>query len=124
MSRDYVFKEKRPGWDMPIHPLLVKHRVSIVFHGHDHFFAKQDLDGIVHQLVPQPGHRRYDNTRSAREYGYVHGDILSAPGFMRISVSSGKVTADYVRTYLADDERDGRKNGQVAYSYSIDATGK
>jgi len=123
-SGNYLFKEKRPGWDMPIHPLLVQNKVSIVFHGHDHLFAKQDLDGIIYQLVPQPGHRRYDNTRSAQEYGYVHGDVLSAPGFMRIQVAGGKVTAEYVRTYLAADEREGRKNGQVAYSYSIGASAK
>ena len=65
-----AFKEKRPGWPMPIHELLVKNHVNIVFHGHDHLFVKQDLDGIVYQEVPQPGHPRYDNTRSAEEYGY------------------------------------------------------
>ncbi len=48
------FAKQRPGWEMPIHDLLVKHGVSIVFHGHDHLFIKQDLDGIVYQEVPQP----------------------------------------------------------------------
>jgi predicted phosphodiesterase len=121
---NYAFKEKRPGWDLPIHPLLVQNKVSIVFHGHDHLFVKQDLDGIVYQLVPQPGSRRNDNTRSAQEYGYVHGDVMSAPGFMRITVSQSKVTAEYVRTYLAADEREGRRNGQVAHSYSIGDRGR
>jgi hypothetical protein len=86
--------------------------------------ARQYLDGIVCQLVPQPGHRRFDNTRSAQEYEYVRGDILSAPGMMRIAVSEAKATVEYVRTYLAANERDGRKNGQVAYSYSIAAPAK
>jgi hypothetical protein len=39
---------------MPIHQLLVRNKVAAVFHGHDHLFAKQDLDGIVYQEVPQP----------------------------------------------------------------------
>ena len=122
LSGNYAFKEKRPGWETPIHPLLVQNEVSIVFHGHDHLFAKQNLDGIVYQLVPQPGHRRYDNTRSEQAYGYLNGNILSAPGFMRVTVSADKVTADYIRTYLASDEREGRRNGQIAYSYSISRT--
>ena len=121
---NYAFREKRPGWDLPIHPLLVRNKVNIVFHGHDHLFVKQDLDGIVYQLVPQPGSRRNDNTRGAQDYGYVHGDVISSPGHMRVTVSNSKVTVDYIRTYLAADERDGRKNGQVAYTYSLNAAAK
>ena len=34
------FQAQRPGWEMPIHQMLVENRVSAVFHGHDHFFAK------------------------------------------------------------------------------------
>ncbi|HMV46563.1 MAG TPA: hypothetical protein PLD20_05060 [Blastocatellia bacterium] len=49
-------KGHRPGWELPIHQLLVKHKVSAVFHGHDHLFAKEELDGIVYQEVSQPGH--------------------------------------------------------------------
>jgi hypothetical protein len=124
LSGNYAFKEKRPGWDMPIHPLPVQNKVNIVFHGHDHLFVKQDLDGIVYQFVPQPASRRNDSIRSAQEYGYMHGDVLSAPGFMGIQVSDAKVTVEYVRTYLATDERDGRKNGQVAHTYSISASAK
>ncbi len=37
----YEFSKMRPGWDMPIHDLLVKYGVNVVFHGHDHFYAKQ-----------------------------------------------------------------------------------
>ena len=49
------FEQNRPGWPAPIHQLLVQHRVTAVFHGHDHLYVKQDLDGIVYQEVPQPG---------------------------------------------------------------------
>ena len=48
------FAQNRPGWPAPIHQLLVKNHVSVVFHGHDHLYAKQNLDGIVYQEVPQP----------------------------------------------------------------------
>lgn len=44
----------RPGCDMPIHDLLLKCGVNVMFHGHDHFYAKQEKDGIIYQLVLQP----------------------------------------------------------------------
>ena len=70
------FADHRPGWPMPIHQLLVENDVTIFFHGHDHLFVKQDLDGIVYQEVPQPSYAMYDRTGSAAEYGYTHGDVL------------------------------------------------
>jgi hypothetical protein len=111
---------------MPIHELLVKHGVNIVFHGHDHIFAKQDLDGIVYQEVPQPGNppRGDPNTvpRTAAEYGYLSGKILGAPGYMRITVTPDKVTADLVRSYLPAGESDSQKNHQVDFTYTIPAS--
>jgi predicted phosphodiesterase len=122
------FAAQRPGWPAPIHQLLVQNRVSIVFHGHDHIFAKQDLDGIVYQEVPQPGNPdkggRDDIPRTAAEYGYVSGKILGSPGYMHITVAPEKVTAEFVRSYLPVSKSDGRKNHEVAYSYTISANGK
>ena len=92
------FKQNRPGWPAPIHQLLVQNKVDIVFHGHDHFYAKQDLDGIVYQEVPQPGYVGNGKApRSAAEYGYVNGTLLGSSGHMRIVVSSTQATVDYVR---------------------------
>lgn len=113
------FKEHRPGWPMPIHQLLVQHHVDIVFHGHDHIFAKQDLDGIVYQEVPQPGNPDRGVPRSAAEYGYVSGKILGSPGYMRITVAPDNVTADLVRACLPEQEGSGRKNHEVAFTYTI-----
>lgn len=103
------FSEKRPGWEMPIHHLLVKHNVTAFFHGHDHLYAKQDLDGIVYQEVPQPSHGRTRNPFG--QYAYTHGDILPGSGYMRIQVSPGGVKAEFIRT----DEG----AAVVAHSYSI-----
>jgi len=114
-----VFKTKRPGWPMPIHDLLVKNHVNIVFHGHDHLFVKQDLDGIVYQEVPQPGYPRYDNTRGAGEYNYRSGTLLGSSGHLRVHVESAKATVDYVRAYLPADENGTRKSGTVSHSYDV-----
>lgn len=105
------FAQNRPDWPAPIHSLLVQNRVSIVFHGHDHLYAKQDLDGIVYQEVPQPGCPGNGKPpRSAAEYGYKSGTIMSSPGHLRVTVSASATTVDYVRT-----------DRSAADSYSIPA---
>lgn len=117
------FDEKRTGWGKPIHQLMAENNVTIFFHGHDHFFAKQDLDGIVYQLVPQPSHPNYERTGQASKYGYVTGDIFPPSGHLRVTVSNSTVTVDYVRAYQPADENPaaGRINGKVDYSHTIHA---
>ena len=116
------FAEHRPGWSMPIHDLLVANRVTAVFHGHDHLYAKEDLDGIVYQEVPQPGFPGLGDPRSAAEYGYTEGVILGSSGHLRVTVSPEQVKTEYVRAYLPKDENAERVNGQVGHSYNITAT--
>ena len=117
------FAAQRPGWAEPIHPLFVRTGVSVVFHGHDHLFVKQELDGIVYQEVPQPGFPRPDATASAAEYGYASGTLLGSSGHLRVRVAGGSATIDYVRGLLSDDETPTRRNGDVVFSYSVAGTG-
>jgi hypothetical protein len=109
-----VVKTMRPGWPMPSHELLLKNQVNIVFHGHDHLFVKQDLDGIVYQEVPRPGHPRYDNTRSADEYGDKSGTLLGSSGHRRVKIEAAKATVEYIRAFLPADETSTRQNASVA----------
>jgi hypothetical protein len=107
------FSLKRPGWSMPIHQLLVSHGVTAVFHGHDHLYAKQELDGIVYQEVPQPS---AINSQSgpilATEYHYATGTILSSSGHLRVTVAPDLVTVQYVRAWLPRNETAQRINGR------------
>jgi len=114
---EYEFNQKRPGWPEPIHPMLVKHGVNIVFHGHDHFFARQEKDGIIYQLVPQPGHPGgyWKTPRQAEDYGYIDGDFLSSSGHLRVTVSPDQVAVDYICSTPGDLKR----NGEIAFSYTI-----
>ena len=96
-------------------------RVSAVFHGHDHFFARQELDGVAYQLVPQLGHPGFDRLRNADDDGYVGGDFLPPSGHIRGKVAQSKVAVEYVRACLPRDETGRRKNGRVAHSYTIRA---
>ena len=72
------FAFRRRGWELPVHNLLVKHRVTAVFHGHDHFYAHQERDGVAYQEVPQPGDARGGSARAAGEYGYTAGTMFNA----------------------------------------------
>lgn len=111
------FAARRPGWEAPIHRLLVDSGVQIVFHGHDHFFARQEMDGVTYQLVPQPAHR--DFTRhQAEEYGYRQGDFLPNSGHLRVRVAPEGVTVQYMRTADEQMRRRGIENGQPAFTYT------
>ncbi|MCE5228218.1 metallophosphoesterase [bacterium] len=114
-----TFALHRPGWSMPIHQLLVKNHVSIVFHGHDHLFAKQDLGGIVYQEVPQPGFNGRWNPERATEAGYTHGTILGGSGHMRVDVSAAKTSAAYIGAVLPENEAPGCPNRRTIFEYVL-----
>src|SRR5690606_4494487 len=89
----YDFTTKRPNWDLPIHELMAKYDVTIFFQGHDHLFAKQELDGVIYQAVPNPA----DNTYTAfNSDAYKSGTILPNSGFLNVTVSSNQVKVDYI----------------------------
>ncbi len=120
------FAINRPGWPMPIHQLMVQNHVSAYFHGHDHVFVKQDLDGVVYHEVPQPAYyiftnpeKSYSNIALAAQYGYTHGNILPSSGYLRVTVRDTGATVDYIRSYMPEHENALQKNGATAFSYTI-----
>lgn len=113
-----TFAEHRPDWEKPVHALLVETGVSAVFHGHDHFYARQERDGITYQLVPQPAHRG-DRAPRPDEYGYREGEFLPSSGHLRVKVTPDRATIDYVRGALPEQEQRGTRNGAIAASYSL-----
>ncbi|MCX6013643.1 MAG: metallophosphoesterase, partial [Chloroflexi bacterium] len=76
----WEFDKNRQGWGKPIHQLLVDNHVTIFFHGHDHFFGKQELDGVVYQECPQPG--AINDKNHADEYGYKSGTFVDGSGHL------------------------------------------
>lgn len=109
------FAANRPGWDKPIHDLLVQYKVNAVFHGHDHLFVKQELDGIVYQTLPQPGSMRYGNINSAKEYGYSNGTILNTPGYLKVTLANGKAIVEYIQTSIDSKH----KNKETIFNYTL-----
>jgi hypothetical protein len=112
------FSARRPGWDMPIHQLFVETGVTAFFHGHDHFYGKQELDGVVYQEVPQPSFARTNDSSSATEYGYRSGVILASAGYLRIRVEAGQAMVEYVKVY-PPGAGSGLQTGTVAHSYTL-----
>lgn len=107
----YGFDSRRSGWGKPIHQLFVDNKVNILFKGHDHFYSKQELDGIIYQTVPQPSHPG-DKINTAEQYGYVNGKILGGSGFVDIVVSTNEVLVRFIKTNIT-------VNSQVFDSYTI-----
>jgi hypothetical protein len=119
LDGSFGFDQHRPGWGVPIHQLLVDNNVTAFFHGHDHVFAKQELDGITYQEVPQPTTFSSPKDSPGAEYGYVSGVLLGSPGHLRITVSSGSAVVEYIESGLPADTKSGATNGAVVYSYTL-----
>lgn len=116
------FETNRPGWYKPIKDLLTEHKVNIFFHGHDHFFGKQEKDCLIYQETPQPSLPNFTSTVMASDYGYFEGQILPNTGHIRVSVGPDGVKVDYVRAYLPANETSTRHNKDVSATYFIGAS--
>ena len=111
----YEFDDRRPGWGQPIHRLLADTGATAVFHGHDHVFASEELDGIAYLLVPQPGLDRY---RAPRDISatYPGPGVIGGPGHLRVTVSSDAAVVELVQTRLEGTDEG---NGRVAHSLRL-----
>jgi hypothetical protein len=92
------FAQYRPGWPLPIHQLFLRNHVTAVFKAHDNFYARQELDGILYLMVPQPSFAGNDRIRDLENYGYKQGTFLGNSGHVRVTVSPEKVAVDYVKS--------------------------
>ena len=115
----YEFDKYRPGWGEPIHQLMVKNGVNVFFQGHDHLYAKEELDGLVYQEVPMPSDSTY--SIGVTDNGDAYTDVkLEGAGHLRVRVGDEGVTVDFVRAWMPKDTVDGKHtNGEVAYTYTV-----
>lgn len=111
-----VFDTLRPGWELPVQQLMAKNGVTIFFQGHDHLFARQELDGVTYQEVPLPADPTYSTFNAD---AYKSGTKMANTGYLRVTVSPRNVTVDYVKSYLPGKETGTVKNGMVVYSYTL-----
>ena len=110
------FKSQRPGWELPIHQLMVKNHVTIFFQGHDHIFAREKLDGVIYQTLPDPANTNPDSSNIA---AYPGADIFPNSGRVRISVSPEKVRVEYVASRLPQDSTAEHPAGEIIFAYEV-----
>jgi hypothetical protein len=114
----YGFPEKRASFEKPIHRLFADNKVTIFFQGHDHLFAREELDGVTYQTVPMPSDSSYQIGILANGKAFS-SDVLGGTGHLRVTVSASGIKVDFVQAFLPADENSEWKNRQVAFSYTI-----
>lgn len=62
-------------------------------------FVKEELDGIIHQKVPQPGH--------------------PSSGHVLVTVGEKEIKVDYVRSIVSGLTRSDMPNASVEHTYTI-----
>ena len=121
-----TFAQARPGWDKPIHDLMVENGVTVYFQGHDHLFAKATLDGLTYVSAPMPGagppgSSDYfsGNPNGGWFGGYGSSTSLPSSGHLRVIVAETGVRVDYVAVKLP--KIDTGINKEVAYTFTAAA---
>ena len=108
------FDARRPGWGKPIHQLMVDNGVTIFFQGHDHLYARQELNGVVYQTLPLPADPNYGLYNGQ---AYRSGTVLPGSGRLRVTVNPGHVTAQYLKSILPSDVAAQGEGGGIAHTY-------
>mgnify|MGYP006281248997 CR=1 FL=1 len=109
-----TFAKERPNWELPIHDLMVKNKVSIFFQGHDHIFCTQERDGLIYQSMPNPA----DDTFSMfNDDAYKSGTKAPNSGHVRVTVAPSQAKVEYFLAARAKDSN--RKNLSIAHSYIV-----
>lgn len=116
-GKTWEFDLQRPGWGVPLHQLMAQNGVTIFFQGHDHLYAREELDGVIYQECPMPSDATY--AAGAENADTYNGTILQNSGHLRVTVSDSNVIVDYVLSLLPVDETPSRKNHTVAHSYIV-----
>ena len=122
-----TFAQARPGWEKPIHDLMVENGVTVYFQGHDHLFARASLDGVTYVSAPMPGagppgSSDYfsGNVNGGWFSGYGSSTSLPSSGHLRVTVAPAGVKVDYVSVKLP--KVDIGVNKEVAYSFTAAQT--
>lgn len=113
------FSTNRAGWYKPIKDLLTENKVNIFFHGHDHFFGRQEKNCLIYQETPQPSLPNFNYPNSAAPYGYKEGIIMGNSGHLRVTVTPAGTKVEYVKAYTSAQETGTRHNGDVVATYFI-----
>ncbi|MFG6467597.1 metallophosphoesterase family protein [Roseateles sp. BYS87W] len=112
------FATRRPGWPEPIHALFVRTGVTIFFQGHDHVSARETLDGVIYQTVPEPA-----DPHEALYFAEAYPGAVVHPnsGHLRVSVDAQRVRVDYRRTAPPGAAPASGPTSRADFSYEVPA---
>ena len=113
----YSWDTNRPGWASPIHQLFVQDHVTAYFHGHDHVYAQESLDGVTYQEVPMAASPTNDTGFSTNAAEYAGATLIANSGYLRVTVAATNATVEYVRSFRSTNN--GGTNNSVAASYTL-----
>ena len=101
---------QRSGWgSQTIHQMMVANGVTAFFHGHDHQYAYEKMDGIVYQSVPSGG---FTTNFGMYQDGGNDGKTIEAvngSGHLLVTVGPTASTVDLIQTGASSP----------AYSYNM-----
>lgn len=127
----WEFSAQRPGWAKPLHQLFRDTGVTVVFSAHDHVYAREQVDGIVYQSVPNPADDTYTAFNAdaylpvavslpGARYDPKAGTVQPNAGHLSVTVSPQQATVRYVRAVQpGDDAKAGASNGSVSATYTV-----
>lgn len=125
--RTRTFAEARPGWEKPIHALFAETGVTAFIQGHDHLYARAELDGITYLSVPMPAAGPpgapdyFPGNESAGNFdAYLRSATLPNSGHLRVRVAPAGVQFDYVAVRLPG--RDPGPNAHIADTFAKPAS--
>ena len=100
-----ILAEKRPNWAHgPIHDMLVQLGNQLVIKGHDHFHARQALDGMIYLTLAKPddtGEQSGDlwGWRWYCFYPLAETTFQPNSGFLAVDAQPDAANFSYIQTY-------------------------
>jgi hypothetical protein len=111
------------GWDTnrnvaqwgnePVHQIMKDNGVTAFFHGHDHQYAYEKLDGIVYQAVPSASFTGSFGIYTTGSGNTIWADSTQGAGHLHVTVGPSQTTVDFIKTGATSP----------AYTYTMAPTG-
>ena len=92
--------------------------VTVFFQGHDHVYARETLDGVTYQTVPQPAD---PNQTLNFADAFPGAELRAGSGFVLVHVGPERVRVEYHRSRLPRDGTAAAEGPVADLSYEIEA---
>jgi hypothetical protein len=77
-----------------LEPIFEKYGVTMVFTGHNHYYARAEKNGVIHLTLGTGGAQAYSPTTSHKYVQFTYNGL----GFEKIQITGNKLEASFVET--------------------------